>query len=320
MKLECYRYTLRSRDEDSLNARSTRSEFHGALIRVDGSGIGCVHPWTELGDASLGDELTALTVGSPLILGRVALECASVDGQARSKGESLFKDLSIADLPVSHWSAGPNDAPKAVAADGFDVAKLKLGADIEAAAERTERWAACAGMKRLRLDFNAALSAERFVDFWESLSEIAQQKIQFIEDPTPFDLDQWQKLQRTTGAELAVDLRPGQAIDHWDGWLVLKPAVLMFNQQRHLIQAHDPAKIVFTSYMDHAIGQTWALYCASRFAEVDNLAGLLSHERFGADEPFFNQIHRHGGRVEPPSGSGLGFDDLLEGLPWKPLN
>ncbi len=320
MKLEYHRYTLRGRSEDRLNSRSTRSKFPGALIRVDGVGVGCIHPWTELGDSSLSDELMALEAGSPLTLGSVALECASVDGQARREGKSIFENSSSGDLPVSHWSAGPTDNPNAVAADGFAVAKLKLGADITAAVERTERWVACAGMNFLRLDFNTALTPEQFVEFWNSLSGLARQKIQFVEDPTPFDLDQWLKLQAATGAKLAVDLRPAQDIENWDGWLILKPAVLTMVQQRRLIEAFDSEKIVFTSYMDHAIGQTWAMYCASQFPEVRNVAGLLSHERFASGDEFFSQIRRRGPRFESPTGSGLGFDDLLEGLPWKPLN
>ena len=320
MKLEYHRYTLRSRAEARLNARSARSEFSGALIRVDGVGVGCIHPWIELGDASLDDELAALKDGSPLTLGAVALECAALDGQARRDGFSLFKNISPASLPVSHWSAGADDDPDAVAVLGFDTAKLKLDADVPAALESTGRWAACTGMNRLRLDFNSALSGERFLEFWKSLSDAARRKIQFVEDPTPFDLDQWRKLQQLTGAELAIDLRPGQCIGDWDGWLVVKPAVLTRDQQRRWIETHDPEKLVFTSYMDHAIGQTWAIFCAGNFPQVRNAAGLLSHHRFARDDAFFEQIHHHGPRVVAPAGSGLGFDDLLEGLSWTPLN
>jgi len=320
MKIEFHRYTLPIRKGDRLNARSTRGEFSGALIRVEETGVGCIHPWTELGDLSLDDELLALKAGTPQTLGAVALECANSDGRARKKGESLFQGLSHTQLPASHWSVGPDDDPDALAADGFDIAKLKLSTDIEAAVGLVERWAASTGMGQLRLDFNTSLTGGQFVEFWNSLSEPAQRRIQFIEDPTPFDLDQWRDLQAVTGAEFAIDLRPGQVTGDWDSWLILKPAVLTQERQRYWIEKHGPAKIVFTSYMDHAIGQAWAMYCASRFPEIQNAGGLLSHERFSPEDEFFKLLERRGPRLQPPDGTGLGFDNLLEGLPWKLLN
>jgi len=319
MKLDYHRYILNTRSEVPLNSRSKRSEISGALIRLNGLGVGCIHPWTELGDACLDDELQALKNGSPMTLGKIALECARTDGQARQQGRSLFENVSDGNLPASHWSTGPDDDPADVVADGFDTAKLKLGADLSVALELTERWATCRGIYCLRLDFNTALTDGKFIEFWEALSDRARAKVQFVEDPTPFNSNQWQTLQNATGASLALDLRPGQSIDNWDSWLVLKPAVLTTAQLRAIVDKHDPAKLVFTSYMDHAIGQLWAIYGASLFPQVSNLAGLLTHERFASDDMFFDQIDRKGPRLQPPSGNGLGFDNSLEGLPWKPL-
>lgn len=318
--IECYRYSLFSRDRARLNSQSSRQEFNGALIRVDGVGVGCIHPWPELGDASLDDELAALVTSQSLPLGQVAMECAAVDGRARERGESLFRLAASGQMPASHWSAGPNDDPGSVAADGFEVAKIKLGADLEAAIARTERWAAAEGIERLRLDFNAALSGENFVSFWSSLSAEVKAKIEFIEDPTPFDIELWRTLEQETGAELAIDVRPGQEIDRWQGWIIVKPAVLPLARQEEMVQGHDSRRIVFTSYMEHAIGQMWAAYralcCAGHIASE---AGILSHERFAAGDPFFDRIRREGSRLVPLDGTGLGFDDLLEDLPWQKL-
>mgnify|MGYP003676625194 CR=1 FL=1 len=44
---------------DSLNARSVRRFFEGALVRI-GPGFGCLHPWPELGDPTLEECLADL--------------------------------------------------------------------------------------------------------------------------------------------------------------------------------------------------------------------------------------------------------------------
>jgi len=79
---------------------------------------------------------------------------------------------------------------------------------------------------------------------------------------------------------------------------------------------------VVTSYMDHALGQMYAAYECARLRQFDPRAdmfhGLATHTLFERD-PFFEQLSLSGGRLSAVEGTGLGFDDLLEGLPWKEL-
>ena len=81
---------------------------------------------------------------------------------------------------------------------------------------------------------------------------------------------------------------------------------------------------VFTSNMDHPLGQCWAAYNAAKFytgkpeSEIP-LCGLVTHHVYRPN-PF---SERMGMDITPefpvPGGTGLGFDDLLEALPWKTL-
>ena len=90
--------------------------------------------------------------------------------------------------------------------------------------------------------------------------------------------------------------------------LIVKPAVNgMLNGER----------VVVTSYMDHPLGQAFAAWEAAR-AGVTEVCGLQTHGLFAA-----NGFTEALGRVRPgfgvPEGAGLGFGDLLEGLPWSRL-
>src|SRR5687767_10845778 len=79
--------------------RYTLGPRRGALIRVNG-GFPDVHPWPELGDAPPDDQLALLEREETTPLTRASLHCARVDGEARTRGVSLFDGLTI---PLSHW-------------------------------------------------------------------------------------------------------------------------------------------------------------------------------------------------------------------------
>jgi O-succinylbenzoate synthase len=104
-------------------------------------------------------------------------------------------------------------------------------------------------------------------------------------------------------------------------WLVVKPAVI--DPAAAMEHAWETGKrLVVTSCMDHAIGQMYAAWmaagCEGFLQELAGDCGLLTHELFEPD-PFFECLAREGDRLLPPEGTGLGFDDLIEGLPWKKL-
>lgn len=302
-----WRYTLRSANR--LNAVSARQEHEGALIRV-GDGFGCVHPWPELGDAPLDEQLRALARGecdfSPLVSG--AMECAKFDGEARRAGRSLF----ASPVPESHWLVREGDDPGYAKSDGFNLAKIKGTTDLKQVVEEIDRWSE-AGLG-IRLDFNECLPRGKFLEFWRELEEEQRRAIEAVEDPERWSEEGWMDL-RDAGIPLAVDrdhtsrLRPGDI-------LVYKPAHFGFACNRE-------TRFYITSYMDHAIGQVWAAAfasIASQGGQNDKLlpCGLLTHRCFENDA-FFERLRCDGPRLLPPGGTGLGFDDLLEALPWKRL-
>jgi O-succinylbenzoate synthase len=253
----------------------------GALIRVE-SGFADVHPWPELGDEPLETQLDLLRGGKTTALTRRSLELARIDGDARDRGVNLFAGLQI---PQSHWP-GSDPPPE------FDTAKIK---SIDRIPNRV----------RLRIDFNARLRPEEFMLIAEGLP---LDRIDFVEDPCPYDGGTWSALREQTRLRLALDrFYAEEGVDV----LVVKPAL------QEILQTTK--EIVITSYMDHPVGQFGAAYIAAANAErLSPRCGLFTHVLYERNA-FIEMIRSDGARLLPPEGTGIGFDALLERLPWKRL-
>jgi O-succinylbenzoate synthase len=264
----------------ALSAIATPGLRRGALIRA-GSGFADVHPWPELGDAAVDEQLAILARGETTALTARSLEMARADGEARERGVSLFEGLTV---PASHWPG--NDPPR-----GFDTVKVKDVGDLPPKV-------------RLRIDFNATLRPEEFLMIAEGLPH---DRVDFVEDPCPYDPDVWTALREQTGLRLALDRMSAE-----DGVdvLVVKPAIQDVPK--------SSKEIVITSYMDHPVGQLHAAAIAARFA-TSARCGLVTHVLFERNE-FSERLELDGARLRAPKGTGIGFDDLLERISWKRLS
>src|ERR1044071_5942030 len=171
MQFWIWRYTLKPRRR--LSAVAFPGARHGALLRAY-DGYADIHPWSELGDAPLDEQLARLARGETTPLTRASLHHAQVDGRARTYGVSLFAGLTI---PESHW---PGDNPP----PAFDTVKLKGVSSIPPRV-------------RLRIDFNATLTPDEFVRVADILPH---DRIDFIEDPVPYDETTWLELRQRTNS------------------------------------------------------------------------------------------------------------------------
>lgn len=293
-----------------LNARSTREELAGVLLRVD-HGYACLQPWPELGDPPLGVLLEDL-VGArsqPLVV--AALGMAAEDGRFRELGRSLLENVSV----ESHATLVEPDTARIerIVGQGFGVVKVKGGRNWEALVDSLGEWWGRFPEVQWRVDFNEVLSAEEVMRFSDRLGDAGRSRIDFLEDPCRYDAEVWTELQRESGLSLAMDtgVRPDSVADV----LVLKPA-------RELIDPflEGEKRLVVTSAMDHPLGQCWAAAMAQRLSEhtgrVD-LCGLQTHTLFSPTT--FSKTLNDGPWFGAVPGTGLGFDDLLEEMPWSPL-
>lgn len=302
----------------ALSARSAAQPREGVLLRGDNGGYACLQCWPELGDSPLEYELDALREGSPLRLGARALQCIELDGEARRKGVSLFEGLTV---PKSHATLTVSATPSQVYnlhQRGFRVGKIKVIPKLSTTVERLVNLASMVPDWKWRIDFNCTLTPEEALQFWDMLSDAMKQRIDFVEDPCYYSVEAWQSLQ-DAGMPLGYDMPvPGEVrIPR----CTTKPMMRLVKPARHHSTSGLP---VFTSNMDHPLGQCWAAYNAAKFytgkpeSEIP-LCGLVTHHVYRPN-PF---SERMGMDITPefpvPGGTGLGFDDLLEALPWKTL-
>src|SRR5206468_2316628 len=121
--------------------------------------------------------------------------------------------------------------------------------------------------------FNASIDAAEFARLARTLP---RERIDFVEDPCPYDPATWRNLRHETGLRLALDRvapasgrpdlrRPAADI------VVIKPAV----DEMPITEI----PIIITSYMDHPLGQLHAAYVAATTIP-DALCGLVTHVLF----------------------------------------
>lgn len=310
------RYRLKARG--FLNAISNRRYFDGALIQIDG-GYGCIHPWPELGDPTLEKCLADLAGARRWPIVRRAIRCAEYDRVARNFENSLFEEMEV---PASHATLAKTDAAEiALAVEaGFNTIKLKAGRDPVAEAKFLDEMASEFPAVKWRLDFNESLTPEQAAEFLLGLADKTRAAIDFVEDPCPYSESAWTELRKNTRVKLAVDLEAAPTTAAAQV-MVIKPAVDEPFLLGEAAIRHNQ-RVVLTSYMDHPLGQAFAAWEAARlelqFPGLTGMCGLQTHHLFEPDE-FTETLGPWSPEFKIPEGTGLGFNDLLDALPWTRL-
>ena len=142
-----------------------------------------------------------------------------------------------------------------------------------------------------RIDFNNSLTPDQLIGFCDSLSRELIERIDFIEDPFPYDPEIWNEYQQRTGIKFALDRGPYNAKKGF-GIRVWKPLITP------MVESNSP--ICITHNMDHELGRRYAIYCASVSKYCDNIHGT---GEFNANN----------------NGHGLGMDEYLKSLSWNDL-
>lgn len=302
-----------------LKGRAPFGDRTGALLRwewPDGKvGYSDCHPWPELGDAALDQQLSLLKEGTLTTLTTRSHYFAAIDAEAREANTSLFADFSS---PSNHWLVC--DLSESIP-EGFKRVKVKVGRDPSHELPKLKRlfYKLPDGVK-VRLDFNARLDKGGFLQYMESIS-LYHDQIEFIEDPFPYDPSEWSQVQQSFAISLACDFESEKTINEKDSHQihVIKPAV----QDVFPFMNDKARKWVVTSYLDHPLGQLAAAYVAGQLAKEPTnqllTCGLLSHTVYQTNE-FSEQLSVEGDRlIVPKDGTGFGFDDLFYTLEWRPL-
>lgn len=309
----------------------------GLLIRIETKtgafGFGDCHPLIEWGDEPVPVQLEKLRNGIPTRLMQSTLKLAEIDANARAKEINLLENRT---LPLNHklfvqWGPRVCEQLQEAEQNGFNTFKLKLDPGIvENCDQLNETFRNLKTESRIRLDFNETLTKSQYDIFVDRLSEQSVGQIDFVEDP--FDYDQTylaNKIDSTSAVtrriRLALDRHFLGDLSHPNGIGVY--SCLVYKAVRNLVPPGklksllNSFRLVFTSTMDHPLGQMAALYWASEFKlafpQWTETCGLLTHEFF--EGPFCEAINSWGPQIKPPEGTGFGFDQLLNSLDWKRL-
>jgi o-succinylbenzoate synthase len=298
--------------KQALNARSSSLEpKRGALIHV-GSGYACLHPWPELGQAPLEQHLASIVAGEPTELAAQALRCCEIDGAAREAGVSCFSGLTPPESHATLVGIPTQETLWQLHEAGFRCGKLKVdgrqppGPFLEKLLPLLawQDWT-------YRLDFNATLAPEAAEAWFSALTPYAA-RIDFLEDPLPYQQATWEGLSADFPFLLAVDWHDGppsnvpNAAAQVRVWKPGCQAIQPCPQERELV----------TSLMDHPLGQAYAALIASQLPSPLH-CGLLTQHVY-AENDFSAVLGQMTTPYFPvPQGHGLGFDDLLRGVEWE---
>lgn len=313
----------------SPNAQSDAAPREGALIKVVNAlgrvGYGDLHPWPEFGEGPLSEHLRALRELRLTPLLEQTLWMAKRDAEARARGKSLWPTgVSLKNnFLVTDALATPVASLLAEQQKGFEVVKVKCGRDLQAEAHFVNEVAAQTRL-RLRLDFNAITSAERFEAFMMKLTDTALQSLEYVEDPCPYDAETWRGLR--SRAKLALDQEWDRADFNKErrpqcDILILKPARRDVDSSVDLA-LHWGLRLVVTSSMDHPVGVAHAMTTALELKKQHGAAilpaGCLTNFLYEPNA-YSAAMPAQGPFLQPVPGKGIGFDALLESTTWTDI-
>lgn len=312
-----------------LNNQTSDGTFSGALLRTSEEpqfktcGYADVFPHRIFGDDNIQEQLNLLRQGHPSQLVQVSLEKARRDLQARQRHESLyFEESVLSNVLLSNVSNITSEQLKIWSDNQVTHVKIKIGADLIQEAERlnTYDWSRF----YLRLDMNSLFQESDVLAFLNRLNASVRGRIEYIEDPCPWDLSVWRRLQ------MMIPLALDQSVtlencghESAFSFLVLKPARMTLNHMEDIL-TRSRAKIVITSSMDHQVGILHAVaektFLARKYPDrVHSVGGFLTQALF-EDFPLMSEVEfSTGGLRTPVGGFGIGLEDSLVNLVWKAL-
>lgn len=324
MKIYYSPYTLKPAQH--LSAIAKTKDRNGVLLKIewpDGLiGYSDLHPWLELGDEAWEDQLAGVRQGriSPML--EQSIWMARKDAQLRKQGKNIFEGLGSIknNYIISDIRAEQKNLLDFLKTEGFETVKLKLGRDLAKEAEMINQLGRDGAFK-LRLDFNAVGTWQTYEKFMSSLDKLALHRIQYVEDPFPFEAQAWTEAKKFAPLAIdneisKVDLKKlqGKPFDV----VILKPAKMDVNATLQSCIFQD-LKITVTSYMDHPVGVIHALAIASDLKKAHPQrvldAGCMTVRLFQMDA-YSAEIVPTGAFLRRPVGKGIGFDTLLEREPW----
>ena len=337
LNIEIAKYSIKTLNK--LNAKSKALNVRkGFLLKIEFKNFGCGYSdcfsWEELGDVSLGKQIINLKHGIFNEHLFKSVYFASIDAKYRAKNENVFKDLI---LPKNHYTCTNynelnSDFLEKLRIKGFSKIKIKCGSSLFNEINLLKNLKPI--LKKLnmqiRLDFNLTMNFKDISSFLVKVSDYYD-VINFIEDPIIYNRSTWGELKKNfPNVKLALDKCDSKFLGFEKNdikksidFFVIKPAVQNLNYFYKNISFFGDFNLVFTSYMDHPLGQLSALYEASCFykntLQFTEDCGFLTHTLYDTNS-YSESFSIHDTRLIPSCyGTGFGFNDLLNKECWRKL-
>jgi O-succinylbenzoate synthase len=327
MKISYSPYTLKPAQH--LSAAANIGERNGILLKIewpDGLiGYSDLHPWTELGDDSWEDQLAGVRQGQISTMLEQAIWLARKDAQHRKQDKNIFEGVASIknNYIVTDIRTEPEGLADRLKTEGFETVKIKVGRDLKAEAAYISALGRDGNFK-LRLDFNAVGTWQTYERFMSSIDKVSLTRVQYVEDPFPFDEQAWTDAKRFAPLAIdnqisKVDLKKIQSKPF--DVVILKPAKMDVSSTVQNCIMKD-FKIAVTSYMDHPVGvmHALAIACELKKAHPQRIldAGCMTLKLFQMDL-YSAEVVTSGAFIKRPSGKGIGFDALLEKETWSQI-
>jgi o-succinylbenzoate synthase len=307
----------------ALNKKTKSHSRPGFLLKLQTedfeAGYADCHPWKIFGDEPLSTLLRRLKEGKFTALLERSLFFAQLDGHARAENRSLFdKKIKIRSHYTWSWPLEALSVSKLnkIREKKYSTIKLKMAGSVNAQVRALQALPLDVWKEfRWRLDFNG-VGGEKL------LSRMPKEFIEcidFVEDPEPYSLQRWKKIESQFAVSTAFD-QPSMVVANrspypnvYEGLRIIKPA-----RQMWLARDGD----VITNSMDHPVGQSFAFWQAQESVRQNKIGlgdcGLKTSHLFKSNA-FFQEIFSEGPYFKPSDGTGVGFDHLLKRKKWLPL-
>lgn len=306
------------------------SPRQGALLKVQwpngNTGYSDIFPWPEFGDVSIEDQLKALEKGRLSSLVEQSIWLAKKDAANRKQNKNVFVGAAKVKnhFLVNDIVNFSDSQMKELRDVGFTTLKIKVGKSIDDEAKAVIRLLRQNPIL-VRLDFNAQTDFSQFERFLSHFGPSEKARIEFVEDPIPWDVEAWKEAAKF--APVALDLEYEKV-----GWedstekppfsvVVLKPARQDMDKALRWVNKFG-LKMVVTSSLDHPVGNAHACAIAAELKKFYPNAlldcGCLTMKAYRPNE-FSTQIQAAGPYLKGIVGTGIGFNNLLEKIEWTPV-
>lgn len=327
------RYVLETKA--NLNSKFQGRNRIGALLRVEfenqAMGYADCCPLEELWDLSVSLQLDLLSQKKCTAITKKSLlfsKKSVVQNQKNQKQEKIGKDIFLRNHMIIPYEKLDEKELLKIHQSGFKFIKLKFGLNLEKEIDfiKNHEYLLKKINLKLRLDFNGVLcfgQARKFFSQIENQTEC----LDFIEDPMEFDFTRWAYLQDTYGISLALDRKMDlqkcslflDKSEQAFKVVIVKPAL---EDGFDLLRLFPRQRFVFTSYMDHPVGQVCALNEAldfyRSFPEKQEDCGFLTHTLFQENE-YSKLFQVRDTILTNNDGLYSGFYPLFERENWTPL-